>query len=476
MNLIQQLQKKPKPTLSHVESFEDFTAIMDGEGQDYSNLRLEYDRTKVPSGGAEVCGTTAQMLIRASTMKEAAGRHFHAKVRQSLGLEATDEKILRAAKLAGRGRDSLSSFQNDDDDEEEEEEEGEETVENLLNSAAFKMKKTIKKGCKEYPDHYGAIGLAVERYLATPEQIKENFQEYSMKLHPDKCGIAGADEEGKEAIEQRYKAVAIAYEVLSDDKRRREYDSVDAPKHDLPTSIKPGKTWFTTFIPAFQKLERWSDVKGGHVICEDEDAPYEDVKKMYVSWTKFKSWREFPHDQENDLESANDRYHRRQMQKENETKRKEKKKEESVKLRAFFDAAENLDPRVIKEKERKAAEREAKKAEKNGNGGKGGGSKAENEAAAAAAKAAAAAAAQDAKAAAAAAKKKKEAEKKEMQKTRKAVRAIRDGAEGAPDEFDLDQLMLKLDISGVKGLLDECSGKSAAESGAILKAAVEKGA
>ena len=340
----------------------------------------------------------------------------------------------------------------------------------------FQKKKTIKKGSKEYPDHYGAIGLAVERYLATTEQIKENFQEYSMKLHPDKCGIAGADEEGKEAIEQRYKAVAIAYEVLSDDKRRREYDSVDAPKHDLPTSVKAGKTWFTTFIPAFQKLERWSEVKGGHVICEDEDAPYEDVKKMYVSWTKFKSWREFPHDQENDLESANDRYHKRQMQKENETKRKEKKKEESVKLRAFFEAAENLDPRVIKEKERKAAEREAKKAEKSGSGGKGGGSKAENEAAAAEAKAAAEAAAADAKAAAAAAKKKKEAEKKEMQKTRKAMRAIRDEAEGAPEEFDLDQLMLKLDISGIKVLLDECSGKSAAESGAILKAAVEKGA
>ena len=72
--------------------------------------------------------------------------------------------------------------------------------------------------------------------------------------------------------------------------------------------------------------------------------------------------------------------------------------------------------------------------------------------------------------------KKKEAEKKEMQKTRKAMRAIRDEAEGAPEEFDLDQLMLKLDISGIKVLLDECSGKSAAESGAILKAAVEKGA
>jgi hypothetical protein len=43
-------------------------------------------------------------------------------------LEATDEKILRAAKLAGRGRDSLSSFQNEDDDEEEEEEIEEETA------------------------------------------------------------------------------------------------------------------------------------------------------------------------------------------------------------------------------------------------------------------------------------------------------------------------------------------------------------
>ena len=45
-----------------------------------------------------------------------------------------------------------------------------------------------------------------------------------------------------------------------------------------------------------------------------------------------------------------------------------------------------------------------------------------------------------------------------MQKTRKAVRAIRDGAEGAPDEFDLDQLMLKLDISGVKGLSTSALG------------------
>ena len=223
-------------------------------------------------------------------------------------------------------------------------------------------------------------------------------------------------------------------------------------------------------------MERWTEVKGGHYICEDEDASYEDVKKMYVSWTKFKSWREFPAMDESDLESAHDRHHKRQMQKENEKKRKEAKKDEGDKLRAFFEAAELLDPRVIKEKTRKASEREAKKAKKSGNANGGAGlsakEKEEAEKAATEALAKAEAAEKDDKASA---KKKKEAEKKEMQKTRKAVREVRDSAEGAPEEFDLDQLMQKLDISGVKALLAECSGKSNAEVGAVLKAAVEKG-
>ena len=471
------LQRKPKPTLSHVESYEDFTQVIQGEGLEFVSFRyaLEYDLQKVPKGGAEVIKSNSAPISRASSMKEAAGRHFHAKVRQSLGLEATDEKILRAAKLAGRGRDSLSSFVNEDEEEEEVFLE-EDSLEALLASPAFKIKKTIKMGSKEFADHYGAIGLGVERYLATADQIKANYHKYSLTLHPDKCGIAGADEEGKEVIEQRYKAVAIANEVLSDEKRRREYDSVDAAPHKLPTSIKEGKTWFETFIPALKKLERWTEVKGGHYICEDEDASYEDVKKMYVSWTKFKSWREFPAMDESDLESAHDRHHKRQMQKENEKKRKEAKKDEGDKLRAFFEAAELLDPRVIKEKTRKASEREAKKAKKSGNANGGAGlsakEKEEAEKAAAEALAKAEAAEKDDKASA---KKKKEAEKKEMQKTRKAVREVRDSAEGAPEEFDLDQLMQKLDISGVKALLAECSGKSNAEVGAVLKAAVEKG-
>ena len=115
------LQRKPKPTLSHVESYEDFTQVIQGEGLEFVSFRyaLEYDLQKVPKGGAEVIKSNSAPISRASSMKEAAGRHFHAKVRQSLGLEATDEKILRAAKLAGRGRDSLSSFVNEDEEEEE---------------------------------------------------------------------------------------------------------------------------------------------------------------------------------------------------------------------------------------------------------------------------------------------------------------------------------------------------------------------
>ena len=94
---------------------------MDGEGQDYSTLRLEYDRTKVPSGGAEVCDDRANVDSRIDD--ERSGGETLPREGETIVRVGSDGQILRAAKLAGRGRDSLSSFQNDDDDEEEEEEE-----------------------------------------------------------------------------------------------------------------------------------------------------------------------------------------------------------------------------------------------------------------------------------------------------------------------------------------------------------------
>ena len=43
----------------------------------------------------------------------------------------------------------------------------------------------------------------------------------------------------------------------------------------------------------------------------DEDTPYNVVDKFYDFWFSFKSWREFPHDDEEDIEQAESREEKR---------------------------------------------------------------------------------------------------------------------------------------------------------------------
>jgi hypothetical protein len=68
----------------------------------------------------------------------------------------------------------------------------------------------------------------------------------------------------------------------------------------------------------------------------------------------------------------------------------------------------------------------------------------------------------------------KKAEKKETQKMRSALRQIRDDSKDAPNSFDIDQLIQKLDALAIKTLLNELKGKSPSESGKILRDAVEE--
>lgn len=64
------------------------------------------------------------------------------------------------------------------------------------------------------------------------------------------------------------------------------------------------------FAPAFRRNARWSvdpkvpDVGG-------PDSPWDQVAAFYDFWFSFKSWREFPHPDEEDIEAAEGRDHRR---------------------------------------------------------------------------------------------------------------------------------------------------------------------
>ena len=63
-------------------------------------------------------------------------------------------------------------------------------------------------------DYYKALGVAKD---ASPQDIKKAYRKLARELHPDK-------NPGDAKAEARFKEVSEAYDVLSDDKRRREYD------------------------------------------------------------------------------------------------------------------------------------------------------------------------------------------------------------------------------------------------------------
>ena len=65
-------------------------------------------------------------------------------------------------------------------------------------------------------NHYATIGVPE---TATAEEIKKSYRKLAKKLHPDVNG-------GDKTKTNKFKEITEAYEVLSDDKQRREYDAM----------------------------------------------------------------------------------------------------------------------------------------------------------------------------------------------------------------------------------------------------------
>ena len=63
-------------------------------------------------------------------------------------------------------------------------------------------------------DYYKALGVAK---TAKPAEIKKSYRKLARKYHPDA-------NKGDAAAEERFKEISEAYNVLSDEKRRKEYD------------------------------------------------------------------------------------------------------------------------------------------------------------------------------------------------------------------------------------------------------------
>lgn len=267
-------------------------------------------------------------------------------------------------------------------------------------------------------DYYACLGLGHLRWKATEEQIRRAYRRLVLKYHPDKnVGEVPAEEEDED-----FKVLQKAYDVLYDLRKRRQYDSQDAFDDTIPADAEP-KDFYATFGPVFERNGRWSTVQPVPELGGDDATP-EHVNEFYNFWFEFKSWREFPGEDEHNLDEAECREEKRWMERENERARAKLKKDEMKRIGRLIDLGIKYDPRVKRQRE---AEKEAKKARKNAGKNKAAEEEAERQRQL---KEAEEKAAEEAKAAAEVAKKEKAQREKEKKLLRKAKARLRAAADG----------------------------------------------
>src|SRR3984885_1518150 len=84
---------------------------------------------------------------------------------------------------------------------------------------------------KDYQkDYYKALGVPK---TATAAEIKKSYRELARKWHPDA-------NKGSADAEERFKEITEAYNVLSDEKQRKEYDEARSMFGGLRTPSRPG--------------------------------------------------------------------------------------------------------------------------------------------------------------------------------------------------------------------------------------------
>ncbi|GIQ87486.1 hypothetical protein KIPB_009531 [Kipferlia bialata] len=75
---------------------------------------------------------------------------------------------------------------------------------------------------KQRPDYYKALGVSK---TADKKQIRKAYHKLARDLHPDSVANQTATEEEKEKNHKRFTKVADAWDILSDDEKRKRYDN-----------------------------------------------------------------------------------------------------------------------------------------------------------------------------------------------------------------------------------------------------------
>ncbi|RKO89128.1 hypothetical protein BDK51DRAFT_14471, partial [Blyttiomyces helicus] len=240
-----------------------------------------------------------------------------------------------------RIEEALREANEDDNEEYEEEHESKK----LLRSDPLKWKEQ---------DHYAVLGITKLRYRATDDDIKRAYRRKVLKHHPDKK--ANGDD-------SFFKCIQKAWEVMSDNKKRREWDSCDPTFDDSIPSAKAKGDFFEIYASVFEKEGRFSKTQPVPTLG-DAEGVREDVEAFYEFWFNFDSWRTFEMMDEEDTDNVDNREEKRYLERRNKAARTKLKKEDNARLNKLVEQAFKADPRIARFKEEEKYAKDAKKREK----------------------------------------------------------------------------------------------------------------
>lgn len=108
---------------------------------------------------------------------------------------------------------------------------------------------------------------------ATQQEIRKAYYKLALKYHPDRIST-NSDEESKKDIEDRFKAIGFAYEVLGDSDKRKIYDK-------NPLAFSESATDISKFTDLFRKITTQDiDEFKNHYVGSAEEL--EDIMASYM--------------------------------------------------------------------------------------------------------------------------------------------------------------------------------------------------
>ena len=255
------------------------------------------------------------------------------------------------------GQEQKDSEKSGDEDEGDNDGEGNFDKADMNKKRKQKRDQAINNYVKK--SHYELLGL--EDVQSSEKEIKKAFRKLSLIYHPDKYEEGAYNDNAK----AKWLSLQEAYECLMDKEKRRIYDSTMEFDDEIPDETLPaGCDFFDIFAPIFKRNAYWHVDQKKLFDFGDKDTPIEKVKKMYLSWDMFKSWRDFTLEDEYDVMQAEDRYEKRWMEKQNQRMKKDLYKKERYRIQKLVRNAQKNDPRILKLEQEMKENEEKKKREK----------------------------------------------------------------------------------------------------------------